>query len=254
MSESAGRMIFCDGQLLVRAGGVEPAGDGRTMEALKETRRIMDEFVVKPQGFAAAEVSGGTDEAPAGCGWARIRALLVAEAPRAGEACRALGLLNWRSARRFCGACGGAMGEHETEIARKCGRCERVEYPAVAPAVIVRIEKEGKILLAQHVQRVQHWYTCLAGYVELGETLEEAVRREVREEAGIEVDEVRYVSSQPWPFPNQLMLGFAAKWKSGELKLQAEELSDARWFDPEDLPEIPPPGSLAYRLIRGSGK
>lgn len=252
MSESAGRTIFCEGQVLVRAGGVEPAGDERTMEALKETRSVLDEFVVRPQGFAAAAVSGGTDEAPPGCEWARMRALLAAESPRAGEACRALGLLNWRSARRFCGACGGALGEHETEIARKCGGCGRVEYPAVAPAVIVRIEKEGKILLARHVQRVPHWHTCLAGYVELGETLEEAVRREVREEAGIEVDAVRYVCSQPWPFPNQLMLGFAAKWKSGELKLQEEELSDAGWFEPDDLPEIPPAGSLAHRLIRGS--
>jgi NAD+ diphosphatase len=115
----------------------------------------------------------------------------------------------------------------------------------------VRVEKDGKILLARHVQRIPDIYTCLAGYVELGESLEECVQREVREEAGLEVADVRYVGSQHWPYPNQLMLGFAARWKSGELKLQPEELADARWFDPADLPHIPPPGSMAHRLIRG---
>ena len=111
------------------------------------------------------------------------------------------------------------------------------------------MEKEGRILLARHVQRIRDLFTSLAGYVEVGESLEEAVRREVREETGIEVEEVRYVGSQSWPFPNQLMVGFTAKWKAGELVLQAEELEEARWFDPADLPITPPPGSMAHRLI-----
>jgi NAD+ diphosphatase len=162
-----------------------------------------------------------------------------------------LGLLNWRAKHRCCGACGGPLEEHPTEAARKCGACGHVDYPGMFPAVIVRVEKDGKILLARHAQRSQEFYTCLAGYVEVGESLEEAVHREVREEVGIELDAVRYVCSQPWPYPNQLMLAFTAKWKSGELVLQPDELSDARWFDQADLPNIPPEGSVAYRLIRG---
>ena len=237
--------IFCDGQLLVRAGGLEPAG----AEALPPERTVLETFTVRPQGYAATGVAGAADSAPAGCEWARLRTLMAAESPHAGAACRALGLLNWRAAHRFCGACGGPMAEHATETARQCTACGRVTYPSLAPAVIVRVEKEGQILLAQHVQRIPDLWTCLAGYVELGESLEDCVRREVKEEAGIDVDDVRYAGSQHWPYPNQLMVGFTAQWKAGELKLQAEELSAARWFDPHDLPKIPPQGSMAWRLI-----
>ena len=99
------------------------------------------------------------------------------------------------------------------------------------PAVIMRVEKEGKILLARHVQRIPNLFTCLAGYVEVGESLEDAVRREVREEVGLEVADVPYAGSQHWPHPNQLMLAFRAQWAAGELRLQADELSEARWSD-----------------------
>ena len=242
--------IFGDGQLLVKAGGLEPAG-AETLPALKPTREVLDEFTVRPQGWRAIGVSGAAEAAPAGCEWARLRTLLGAEAPHAGAACRALGMLNWRAAHRFCGKCGGPLEEHPTEVAGRCAGCGHVEYPSLSPAVIVRVEKEGKILLAQHVQRIPDIWTCLAGYVELGESLEDCVRREVREEAGIEVGAVRYVGSQHWPYPNQLMVGFRAQWQSGELKLQPEELSAAGWFAPDALPKIPPKGSMAWRLICG---
>lgn len=242
--------IFCDGLLLVRAGGLEPAGTDMLPE-LRRTRAVLDDFVVRPQGCRAVGVSGVTDNPPANCEWARLRTLLGAEAPPAATACRALGMLNWRAAHRFCGACGGPLEEHPTEVARKCAACGRVAYPNMAPAVIVRVEKEGQILLARHAQRLPDLWTCLAGYVELGESLEDCVRREVKEEAGIEVANVRYVASQPWPYPNQLMLGFKAAWKAGDIRLQLEELTDARWFDPADLPPIPPQGSMAWRLIHG---
>ncbi len=251
MEPAGATFIFCDGQLLVRAGGLEPAGAAALAE-LAQTRAVLDDFTVRPQGGRAAGVAGAAEDPPAGCEWARVRALVGAESPHAAAACRALGLLNWRAAHRFCGACGGKLAEHPTEVARSCGACGRVEYPSLSPAVIVRVEKAGQILLAQHVQRIPDLWTCLAGYVELGESLEDCVRREVREEAGIEVGDVRYVGSQHWPYPNQLMVGFTAQWKAGELKLQPEELSAARWFDPADLPKIPPKGSMAYKLIRGA--
>lgn len=250
MSSGRREYIFCDGQLLVGAGGLEPA-PAEVLPDLLAARAVKDTFTVRPQGFIATEVSGAAEDPPAGCEWVRLRRLIAAGAPDAAAACRALGLLNWRAKHRFCGVCGAPLGEHPTEVAHRCAACGHTDYPSVFVAVIVRVEKEGKILLARHVQRSQEFFTCLAGYVEVGESLEDCVRREVREEAGIEVADVRYVCSQHWPYPNQLMLAFKARWAAGELKLQADELAEARWFDPADLPNIPPEGSVAYRLIRG---
>ena len=242
--------IFCDSLLLVKVGGLEPAG-AEALPALQQTRKVLDSFTVRPQGYVCTGLSGAADAAPAGYAWERLRTLMGVDSPHAEAACRSLGMLNWRATHRFCGACGGSLEEHPVEVARKCAACGHVEYPSLAPAVIVRVEKAGKILLARHVQRIPDLWTCLAGYVELGESLEDCVRREMREEAGIEVGEVRYVGSQHWPYPNQMMIGFKAQWQAGELRLQPEELSEARWFDPSDLPNIPPKGSMAYRLIRG---
>jgi NAD+ diphosphatase len=248
----AGRdFIFCDGQLLVRPGELQPATAAEALPELLKTRAAKDSFTVRPQGFVATEVSGAADNPPPGLEWVRVRALIAVDSPFAAGACRSLGLLNWRRTHRFCGACGAPLGEHPQEVAHKCDACGHLEYPSLSAAVIVRVEKDGKILLARHVQRIQEIFTCLAGYVEVGESLEECVHREVREEVGIEVTDVRYVGSQHWPYPNQLMLAFRAQWKSGDLRLQADELSEARWFDPADLPNIPPAGSVAYRLIRG---
>lgn len=240
--------IFCDGLLLVRSGDWQPAGDDVLAELLT-TRQLAAEYRVPLQGHWAKQVSGATDNAPPGYEWVRLRTLFGADVPYALAACRALGMLNWRATHQFCGRCGGVLAEHPVEVARQCAACGHVEYPGPTPAVIVRVEKEGQILLARHVQRIPHLWTCLAGYVELGESLEDAVRREVREEVGLEVDDVQYVASQHWPYPNQLMVGFRAQWRAGELKLQPEELSEARWFDPAHLPDIPPKGTMAYRLI-----
>ena len=251
MKSQGNEFIFCDGQLLVRAGGLEPVGSGEAMPELLKTRVVKDSFTVRPQGYVGTEVSGAAENPPDGYAWVRVRQLIAENSPNVAAVCRTLGLLNWRAKHKFCGVCGAPMVEHPKEVAHHCEACEHTDYPSVYPAVIVRVEKEGKILLARHVHRIQEIFTCLAGYVEVGETLEECVYREVLEEAGIEVDEIRYAGSQHWPYPNQLMLAFKAKWKSGELCLQADELSEARWFDPSELPQIPPEGSVAYRLIRG---
>ncbi len=246
-------LIFCDGQLLVpESGPLEPAKAEEVLPELLQTREVRDTFTVRPQGAAAMDVSGVADSPPAGCRWVRVRQLIGEESPWAAMACRSLGLLNFRARHRCCGECGALLAEHATEIARHCAACGHVEYPCISPAVIVRVEKEGKMLLARHVQRIPELFTCLAGYIEVGESAEDAVHREVREEVGIEVSDVRYVGSQHWPYPNQLMLAFTAQWKSGELLLQEDELSEAQWFDPGHLPDqVPPPGSVAHRLIHG---
>lgn len=251
MDSATVTLVFCDGHLLVPEGSLQPAAPGPEMREVLKTHPIQDSFELRPQGFAVIGLSGAADVVPPGFEWVRIRQLLAGESPQAAAACRGLGLLNWRMNHRFCGVCGGKLNEHPDEVARQCPACGHVEYPGISPAVIVRVEKEGKILLARHVQRSRDFFTCIAGYLEVGESAEDAVRREVREEVGLEISGVRYAGSQHWPYPNQLMLAFAAQWAAGELRLQPEEISDAQWFDPAHLPNIPPPGSVAYRLIHG---
>jgi len=161
---------------------------------------------------------------------------------------RAVQLVEWARTSRFCGRCGAATEFATRERAATCPRCGLNAYPRLAPAIIVTVERGGEILLGQG-RGFQGMYSALAGFAEPGETLEETVRREVREEVGVEVGLVRYFGSQPWPFPHSLMIGFSATWSSGEIQIDGEEIVDARWFRPDDLPNIPPPLSIARRLI-----
>ena len=161
---------------------------------------------------------------------------------------RAKALLEWRQNTRFCSRCGAQLVDDEHLMARNCPNCKQI-FPRIDPCIIMRIEKEGKILLARHTYRNQNIFACIAGFVEAGETLEQAVAREVFEETGLTVRNVQYFGSQSWPFPSQLMLGFTAEYESGEIKLQEEELAEAGWFDPNHCPASPQPGSIAYKLI-----
>lgn len=166
---------------------------------------------------------------------------------------RAKALLSWRMNTRFCGRCGHPLVDSEELTARVCPECGNLIFPRIEPCIIVLVSRsDGKILLAKHVQRNQNIYACIAGFMEAGETAEQAVAREIREETGLEVSDIRYFGSQSWPFPSQLMLGFTARYESGDIHLQAEELCDAQWFDRDDCPASPPPGSIAWRLIHES--
>ena len=133
----------------------------------------------------------------------------------------------------------------------ECPSCHKILFPRIEPCVIVLISKGDKILLARHAYRNQDIYACIAGFIEAGESAEEAVRREVREEVGIEIKNIKYRGSQSWPFPDQMMLGFTAEYESGDLVLQKEEIADAQWFDRSNCPASPKPGSIGYRLIHG---
>ncbi len=155
----------------------------------------------------------------------------------------------WRD-HRFCGRCGQETGPHPRERARWCGHCEIPWYPRLAPCVIVLIRRGDRMLLARSSRVKRHFYSLIAGFVEPGETVEAAVQREVREETGLEVTAIRYQASQPWPFPHQLMLGFFAEYAGGELQLQEDELADAGWYRPGELPPVPPNSTIAGRLIR----
>jgi len=162
---------------------------------------------------------------------------------------RAVQLVEWERTHRFCGRCGTATEVAPGERAKRCPSCGLLAYPRLAPAVITLVERGDEVLLARGRQFPMAMYSCLAGFVEPGETLEEAVRREVREEVGIELAEARYVASQPWPFPHSLMIGFTATWAGGEIVCDPTEIADAGWYRVDALPMIPPRMSIARSLI-----
>lgn len=190
---------------------------------------------------------------PGGYHWETIRQnFAIIDQESCFSLSRAKALLEWRANTIFCSKCGGKLSEHTSLTARCCTECGNLIFPRIEPCIIVLVHKDDKILLARHVQRNQNIYACIAGFMEAGETAEHAVEREIMEETGIKVKNVRYFGSQSWPFPSQLMLAFTAEYESGELKLQEEELSDAGWFDREKCPASPQPGSIAYRLIHES--
>ena len=166
------------------------------------------------------------------------------------QASRAIQLLEWRRNHKFCSACGTATYAHAKEYAMICPACGYRQYPRVQPCVITVITRgEDEILLAKNARNTRQMYGLIAGFVEVGETLEEAVRRETQEEVGIEVKNIQYLASQPWPFPSNLMIAFKAEYAAGELVLQEEEIADAAFFKFDDLPEIPFKGSIAHAMI-----
>ncbi|MDR0649023.1 MAG: NAD(+) diphosphatase [Synergistaceae bacterium] len=150
---------------------------------------------------------------------------------------------------KLCGRCGAAMEDHDKETARVCPGCGRVVFPSLAPAMIVAVERDGMILLGHNASFPSGRYSVLAGFVEPGETVEDAVIREVYEESRVRIKNILYVGSQPWPFPSSMMLGFRAEWESGEPCADGFELTDVRWFTPYDLPDLPQRISISRMLI-----
>ncbi|MDF2940522.1 MAG: nudC [Gammaproteobacteria bacterium] len=164
-------------------------------------------------------------------------------------ATRAMEILFWDRRTQFCGCCGEKTQQSETERAKKCPACNNLFYPQISPAMLVLIWKNDTILLGRTSEFLPGIYSTLAGFVEPGETLEEAVIREVKEEVGINIKNLSYSSSQPWPFPSSLMLGFVAEYDSGDIKIDTSELEDAQWFSLENLPQLPSKLSLSRRMI-----
>ena len=166
---------------------------------------------------------------------------------------RAVQIAEWARTHRFCGRCGTPTELSATDRSMKCPACGLMAYPRLAPAMITLVTRgegdEQEALLARGVQFRAPMYSCLAGFVEPGESLEQAVVREVREEVGIEVGNVRYWGSQPWPFPHSLMIGFQAEWVSGDIVCDPAEILDAQWYRRDSLPNIPPRISIARKLI-----
>lgn len=162
---------------------------------------------------------------------------------------RALQVLDWYRTHKFCGRCGAKAEVHQSDRAMICAHCCVHSYPRLSPSIITLVHDEGRVLLARNHNFPKDMYSTLAGFVEPGESIEETVAREVREEVGVEVSDLEYIGSQPWPFPNSLMLGFFARYESGDIVLQEDEIADAQWFDCDALPTIPGPVAISRWLI-----
>lgn len=187
---------------------------------------------------------------PAGMALKTLRALLTEfDETLIGLAGRAFQIVEWDRTHQFCGACGTPTQLKTEERARVCPGCKLLFYPRVAPVVMVLVTRGRQLLLARKPGYAPGRYTVVAGFVEPGETLEQAIARETREEVAVEVRNIRYFGSQPWPFPHSLVIAFNAEHAAGEVKADGIEIEDARWFDLDALPELPEKIHVSRQLI-----
>jgi len=162
---------------------------------------------------------------------------------------RGLQVVEWDRSHQFCSCCGTATVNHDKDRAKLCPACGYIQYPRLAPCVIVLIKRGKQLLLARSPRFPEGVFSTLAGFIEPGETVEDAVHREIFEEVGLRVKNLQYKASQPWPFPHSLMIGFHAEFDGGEIYVDNEEIVEAHWFDAQSLPNIPPKGTISRHLI-----
>jgi len=197
----------------------------------------------------AVEIS---DSQPLPEGWAPLglRDLFgLVETTFAALSGRAYQILDWDRNHQYCSRCGAPTEPRRDERSRECPRCGFTSYPPVSPAIMILVTHGRKLLLARKPAFPKGRYSALAGFVEPGEMLEDTVARETREEVGVEVKNIRYFGSQPWPFPHSLMIAFTAEYAGGEIRPDGVEIEEAGWFEPDRLPKLPPPISISRRLI-----
>lgn len=162
---------------------------------------------------------------------------------------RAHQIIDWHHEHKFCGRCGADMEDHSSDRAKHCPSCGLICYPKLAPSIIVLITRGEQMLLARNANWPNNMFSTLAGFVEPGESIEQTVHREVLEEVGLKVGNLKYFGSQSWPFPNSLMLGFHAEYLSGDIVCQDEEIAEAHWFDVNNPPNMPPKSAISRWLI-----
>ena len=219
-------------------------GDGRT------AIHYFGDYAGKPCRVVVLDLPGPFDEQNPDFEWKGLRALFgVMPDEEVGLAGRALQLAEWTRTHRHCGCCGTPMALQPGERAMMCPSCGFTAYPRIAPAMMVLVRNGDRILLGRAPHFAGGMYSALAGFVEAGESLEECVHREVLEEVGISIDNLRYFRSQSWPFPHSLMLAFVADYAGGELRPDPAELADAQWFGIDALPKLPGRISISRALI-----
>lgn len=217
---------------------------------LPQVERLEDDLLFTEGDHVIARDLLDSETIPEGFQLVPIRQLVtIWDRTQFEQASRAVQLLEWRRNHKFCSHCGHATEIHPTQYAMVCPACKYSQYPRIQPCVITIITKGDEILLAQSIRNKGKMYGLIAGFVEVGETLEQAVERETLEEVGVKVKNIRYISSQPWPFPSNLMIAFHAEYDSGKIKIQEDEIYDAAFFKFDQLPEIPFKGSVAHAMI-----
>ena len=242
---------FCSDNLLVKAGeGIFPIPYINDLEHLNLVP-IRTQYLgsLDGRGCYSAELPLQS-VAPEGYLFSDLRSLY----PRFDEdifllAGRALQIVNWDQCHQYCGRCGHPTETLKGEMAKTCRVCNFISYPRISPVTSVAVLKDDKILLIRHAGLRGRMRTIVAGFLEPGETLEECVKREVLEEVGLKVKNIKYFGSQPWPFPNSLMIGFTADYESGEIKVDGKEVAEAAWYDVTNISDIPPKMSLSRELI-----
>lgn len=187
---------------------------------------------------------------PPPLGWVELREAFVRTEPAVSHLLmRTKAMLEWVGRSRHCGVCGAVLENSEREEARVCPNCRTAFFPKISPAVIVGVRRGNEILLAHNRRFRDKVYSFIAGFVEPGESAEAAVERELAEEVGVRVRNIRYWGSQSWPFPDSLMLGFWADYEAGEIRPDGEEIAEAGFYRRDELPPVPRPGSIARRMI-----
>jgi NAD+ diphosphatase len=248
---AAGAVCFVwrDDKILARAG--EPP----TLPTFADLMRLSVDgarhYLGRLEGIdcIAIRVAADTPE-PAGWQWRGLRTLfLQVSDPLLALAGRAFQIVEWDRSHQFCGRCGARLRDRAGERAKECPACGHVVYPRVSPAMMVLVTRGKELLLARANRFPQAMYSALAGFVEPGESIEDCIHREVREEVGVEVDRLQYVASQSWPFPHSLMIAYTAEYAGGDMRPCDEEIVEAGWFPIDALPQLPNPVSIARQLI-----
>ena len=241
--------VFKGNDLLVKKSSVIELPDREIVQKYFDQHYAIDWFFEDNKSYFTVSREENVPALNGFC-WTNLRQLFAADYALIGLCSRALALLNWRKTARFCGSCGGALQDDKFETARICPFCGNVFFPRISPAVIVLVKKDGKFLLVRQNQGNSNVYTCPAGFLEPGESIEDCAIREVKEVCGISITNIKYCSSQQWPYPDQLLIGVTADWAEGELVSQRNELDEAKWFLPDNLPPVPKAGSMVYELIK----
>ena len=244
--------IFSGPKMLLRGGdNIEAPLLADPAELGLEVRNVLPLGQYQGQPAYAAQ-AGGDAPKPEGFFWRILLGLDIKAGPelfwKAGDALYAL---HWHKRSRFCGVCGSPadFAPDEEPMTKRCTKCGALRFPRLSPAVIVAIEHDGRLLLANNRRHPKGFYSVLAGFVGPSESLEDAVRREMKEEVGLDVTDIRYFGSQPWPFPDSLMVAFQCRAVDDKITVDGEEIQEAAWFTPDNIPMRPLGVSVAARLV-----
>jgi NAD+ diphosphatase len=249
MTADAVCFVWGGDRIVTRTG--DPPAFPRLVDVLQMGIGGAQHYLGLLEGAGCIAIRVAPDAAlPAGWEWRGLRTLFL-QIPDdwLALAGRAFQIVEWDRSHQFCGRCGTATRDKAGERAKECPACGHVVYPRVSPAMMVLVTRGQELLLARAKRFPQAMYSALAGFVEPGESIEDCVHREVLEEVGVQVDSLRYVASQSWPFPHSLMIAYTAQYVGGEVRPCDDEIADARWFAIDALPQLPSPVSISRMLI-----